>query len=241
MSSLPIPSPDAPRNFRVLKQDEAVTHLANGNSPASVSRTEDTGPLARLMRVAARQRSGNLVDSAQHDLVDASEELVAAAMERVKQHNDEVDLAATEGRNEGFQAGIAEARHELAAELHRVGREVASFRAALEEAVVDIALATAKRAVGVQLDPASTRRLAREAIAPHLGDTLYEIRVAPAVAERYRAAVRDLAAEHPGTPMPVVRLDPRLPEGRAILFTKFASIDLDLDSQIEAMRLHLEA
>ena len=41
--------------------------------------------------------------------------------------------------------------------------------------------------------------------------------------------------------MPVVRLDPRLPEGRAILFTKFASIDLDLDSQIEAMRLHLEA
>jgi flagellar biosynthesis/type III secretory pathway protein FliH len=162
-------------------------------------------------------------------------------MERVKQLNDEVDLATSAGWDAGYKEGMAQARHELAAELHRVGRDVASFQAAFEQTIVDIALATAKRAVGVQLDPTTTRRLAREAIAPHIGDTLYEIRVAPAVAERYRAALRDLAAAHPGTPMPVIRLDPRLPEGRAILFTKFASIDLDLDSQIEAMRLHLEA
>jgi flagellar biosynthesis/type III secretory pathway protein FliH len=72
-----------------------------------------------------------------------------------------------------------------------------------------------------------------------VNDAPYTLQVASNMLGIARGALRDLETENPGVAMPTLRLDARLPDGRALLVTRFGSIDLDVEAQLEAIRLSL--
>lgn len=216
------------------KDEPPVSMVANGAG-------DDDPVLGGLPRVSMQGRVGNHVPHATNAIIYDSEMLVDAAMERVSHLSEEVDFAVERAREDGLAEGRAQAQKELAQELHRMSRELQETYRTLEDTVVDLALATAKRAVGVQLDPDSTRALVVERLERHRDDDPYVVYVSEQSFRFYADALDAFARAHPRAPRPSLRIDRRLDADRAVLMTKFGSVDLDLATQIEAMRHELEA
>ena len=196
--------------------------------------------LDKLPSVAVVGRQGNVVPRNGNTMVYAAQDLVDMAMSRVEDLNDEVDTATEAGRITGYQAGRDDAMRELARELHRVEREQAHYQSVLEASVVDIAIATAKKSVGVQLSREDTHAIVASKIRDHESDQPYAVYVAEDAFGFYREALDRMRREAPDKPVPALHIDPRLAGNRAVLRTRFGSVDLDLESQIDAMRHQLE-
>jgi flagellar biosynthesis/type III secretory pathway protein FliH len=214
-----------------------MTSAASENpEPAAVR-----AALSVLPEVTFDRRDGNYVPAAANELVRSADALVDTAMDRVRQLNSEVDQAIEDGRQEGLAIGREEAQRELARELHRIEHEQARYRRLMEASVIEIAMAAAQKTIGVQLDRRQLQQHAAKLIKDHMADEPYAIYIANGEQDFYRDALRALSRDNPGMALPVIEIDPRLSDGRAILRTRLGTVDLDTASQIEAIRREIEA
>jgi flagellar biosynthesis/type III secretory pathway protein FliH len=215
--------------------------LADPVGPGTVRQRSDaaTSIISRLPERPAARRGVRIVRASENaDLFDA-ESALAEAQAQTKRLKVDISSAIEQGREEGFAAGRAQADQELAVEIHRVQQQMAQWHAEAKDTIVDLAARMAYRIVGTyDIDEVTRQSIVRETL-KHVNDAPYALQVSSDMLPLARAAMREIESEHPGVAVPTLRMDARLPSGRALLVTRFGSIDLDAHAQIEAMRTSL--
>jgi type III secretion protein L len=195
--------------------------------------------LVRLPQLPSARKGVRIVRAEDNaDLFDA-EGALAAAQTETKRLKLEVETAVNQGREEGYAAGLEQANTELATEIHRIHQHMAAWQSEARETIVDLAVKITTKLVGtVDLEDITRTNIINQTF-KHVNDGPYALQVAPDMLPLARRALRDLETQHPGVATPALRLDARLPEGRAVLVTRYGSIDLDLNTQLEAIRASL--
>jgi type III secretion protein L len=198
------------------------------------------GLLAQLPRLPGSP-TGRVIRASDNTEVFEVEQALALAKAETKQLKVDISSAIDQGREEGYVYGKAQANEELAAEIHRVQHQLTLWQADARETIVDLAVKIAGKLVrDHDIDELTRNGIVKE-VAARMNDAPYTLQVASNMVGSARDAMKQLQAEHPKAPTPTLRLDTRLPEGRAVLVTRFGSIDLDLDAQLEAIRRSLLA
>jgi type III secretion protein L len=195
--------------------------------------------LARLPQLPATSKGARIVLAAENATHFDAEAALAAAHAETKRLKVDITSAIEQGREEGYAQGREQAQAELATEVHRVQNQLEAWQAEARETIVDLSIRIAERLVGTLDIDETTRANIIQQTLKHAADSPYTLQVASDVLPVARRALRDLEDDHPGVPVPVLRLDSRLPDGRAVLVTRFGSIDLDVNAQLEAIRASL--
>jgi flagellar assembly protein FliH len=160
-------------------------------------------------------------------------EALAAAVE-------EREAAIETAREEGFVAGLAAGREEvrptaaaLAAAVVELQGERASAAGAAEEAAAELALQVAEKVLGaaIELRPELLLEVTRGALRRLSEPVEATLLVNPEDAERARAAVAELSAEH-GAELSV-REERRVERGGCVVRTRAGEVDARLSSQLE--------
>jgi flagellar biosynthesis/type III secretory pathway protein FliH len=195
--------------------------------------------LARLPQLPATPKGVRIVRAADNAAHFDAEAALAAAHAETKRLKVDISSAIEQGREEGYASGREQAQGELAIEVHRVQRQLEAWQAEARETIVDLSIRIAERLVGTLDIEETTRANIIQQTLKHANDSPYTLQVASDVLPLARRALRDLEEDHPGVPVPILRLDSRLPDSRAVLVTRFGSIDLDVTAQLEAIRASL--
>jgi flagellar biosynthesis/type III secretory pathway protein FliH len=151
----------------------------------------------------------------------------------------QVDAAVSEGHENGLADGRSEAAREFAQHLNRIEQEVATFFSNAEETIADLAVRVAETIIG-QVGGADADYLAiSRAIGANLDREPFIVHAASDSVQTVRKVLADMKADYPKARLPVAKADNRLPPGRAVLVTRFGSVDLDVQSQLRAIRENL--
>jgi type III secretion protein L len=215
---------------------EAAVIGARGDPSAT---TAPSALLTRLPQLPAVRKGIRIIRADDNAELFSAEAALAAAQAETRRLKVEITAATEQGREEGYAAGREQADQELAVEYHRVQQHMAAWQTEARETIVDLAVKIATKLVGTFDVEETTRVNIINQTLKHLNDGPYALQVASNMLGVARQAIRDLEEEHPGVAVPALRLDARLPEGRAVLVTRFGSIDLDLNTQIDAIRTSL--
>ena len=151
----------------------------------------------------------------------------------------DIAAALAAARVDGLREGRRNARRELARELNRLEHQRADFFRKAEQTVHDIAIAVARQFINVAMSEADARAVITRTIRRHASSEPYMILTASDGLEGVRAALRDLKRQHPDAHVPRVHVDPSLNGNRAVLLTRHGMIDLDIESQLSALRASL--
>jgi type III secretion protein L len=221
-----------PRSRRELAVPvDAPVMRANRSSPSLLEQ------LPRLPGTA----HGRVIKASDNREIFEVEQALAQAKDETKRLKVDISSAIDQGREEGYADGKAQANAELAAEIHRVQHQLTTWQADARETIVDLAVKIAGKLVReFDVDELTRNGIVKE-VAARMSDAPYTLQVAGDMVGPAREAMKQLQAEHPRAPAPTLRLDTRLPDGRAVLVTRFGSVDLDLDAQLDAMRRSLLA
>ncbi len=225
-----------PRSRRELATPVNAPPINTTPDMASVSNL-----LSALPQLPAASHRGRIVKSAVNaDFFDA-ETALAQAKAATMRMTAEVSDAVEQGREEGYAAGRATADEELATEMHRVQQQLATWQQDARATIVDLAIKVAGKLVdGFDVDEL-TRRGIEANVVKYMNDGPYNLQVSSDMLATAREALRGVEQSHPNATLPTVRLDTRLPERRAVLVTRFGSVDLDIQSQLDAIRVSLLA
>ena len=161
--------------------------------------------------------------------------LVEDALERASDLASEIENATEEARKAGYEHGLGEAKNELAKKLNILEQQVGAFYENAEETVLDISFRVVRRFFKSRIDSREIQNLITQTIAERESSRPYAIHVASDSQDLISAAVRDLERIYPDMRLPIVQVDPRLRSGRAVLMTRYGTVDLDVDSQLDAL------
>jgi flagellar biosynthesis/type III secretory pathway protein FliH len=151
----------------------------------------------------------------------------------------QVDRATAEGHEAGLFEGRSEAAREFAAHLTRIEQEVAAFFSNAENTIADLAVRVAETIIGrVGGDDADYLAISR-ALSANIDREPFIVHASADTVQVVRNALADLKTRNPQARLPVSKLDNRLPAGRAVLVTRFGSVDLDVQAQLKAIRENL--
>ncbi len=187
-----------------------------------------------------RSASKIVRDGAARKQFDAERRL-AEAERKSAQLLDDITQTIAQAKEAGYQDGRREADRILASELARVERQAREFYDEASHTIADLAVRIAARIIGKHTQEPLLLSTVRQAIAEHGQDHPYWIQVAAGTRKAAEDALAQLRRENPAAKLPMVRIDARLPEGRAILVTRFGTVDLDIESQLRAIRDSLTA
>lgn len=171
----------------------------------------------------------------------AAEQAVQRAQEQVDDLDQQVTQALQEARAEGLAEGRREAAEEYARQIARLEKRVADFYQSAETTVAELGIRVAEMILGPQSLPAAPAQAARRVILAHINRQPHAIHVAPDAEQHIQDVLAELREEFPSARLPSPKLDKRLPSGRAMLVTRFGSVDLDIESQIRLIRENLRA
>jgi flagellar biosynthesis/type III secretory pathway protein FliH len=224
---------------------EPALDAADPGDAAEASR-RDSRPvsslLAKLPRLPVALRKGVRVIRADENAeVYDAEQALEAAKAATRKLTGQISTATEQGREEGYAAGRNAANEELAEEIHRVQQQLAAWQDEARTTIVDLAIKVAGKIIGEHDVDQTTRNAIVANAQKHMNDGPYTLQVAPDMLRTARDALRTLEIEYPSVPLPSVRLDARLDDGRALLVTRFGSVDLDVHSQLEAIKRTLLA
>lgn len=230
-------------NLKEIDRPEAPLREALETMPATPPFRETADPfftgLLHLPPVATR--GSKIIRDGHAKAVFEAERKVKEAESLANQIMGDITGTIAEAKSAGYAEGREEAKRELARELSRIERQAREFYEDAERTIADLAVEIAGRIIGkVTADPLLPATV-REAIVRHTANDPYCIQVAMDTRAVAEAGLRQLMAERPGVRIPTVRVDARLPSGRAVLLTRFGSVDLDIESQLRAIRDSLTA
>lgn len=217
--------------FAEARSDVILPEAVPGTSSAPRARAFETLPylpdVAPDRVVARAARFAPLFDL---------EGMVAAKRQELEALDAECARRMEEGYQSGYNDGLAQARAEAAVWHANSEIRAQHFFSDAEPVVVSLAFEVARKVIGAFEPFDVLRRIAERAVREHADTERPVIAVAPDREGILAAVAADLAAHARDLPDLVVKVDPRLAAGRAMLVTRFGSVDLDTDSQIDAVR-----
>ena len=151
----------------------------------------------------------------------------------------QVERATAEGHETGLAEGRAEAAREFAGHLTRIEQEVGTFFSNAETTIADLAVRVAETIIGEVGGPNADYLAISRALSANIDREPCIVHASADSVQVVRRALADLKTRQPLARMPVAKLDNRLPPGRAVLVTRFGSVDLDVLSQLKAIRENL--
>lgn len=209
-------------------------------SPSRVDANDPYFSVLPVIPPLGRSASKIVRDGAARKLFDAERKL--AEIEQTSARVlDDITQTIAQAKTAGYEDGRREADLELAAELARIERQSREFYDEASHTIADLAVRIAARIIGKQTQEPLLLNTVRQAIAEHAQDDPYCIQVAADTRKTAEDALAQLRREKPALKLPAVRVDARLPSGRAILVTRFGTVDLDIESQLRAIRDSLTA
>jgi flagellar biosynthesis/type III secretory pathway protein FliH len=159
--------------------------------------------------------------------------------QQINELQGQIDQATADAHETGLLEGRSEAAREFAGHLTRIEQDVGTFFSSAEKTIADLAVRVADTIIGevggsnadyLAISRALSANIDREAFIVHASADSVQV---------VRRALADLKARQPHARLPVAKLDNRLPPGRAVLVTRFGSVDLDVHSQLKAIRENL--
>jgi flagellar biosynthesis/type III secretory pathway protein FliH len=151
----------------------------------------------------------------------------------------QVDQATADGHETGLAEGRSEAAREFAGHLTRIEQEVSTFFSNAENTIADLAVRVAETIIGEVGGPNADYLAISRALTANIDREAFIVHASADSVQVVRRALTDLKTRMPQARLPVAKLDNRLPPGRAVLVTRFGSVDLDVHSQLKAIRENL--
>lgn len=192
-----------------------------------------------LDQLPTPRASGKVIPRSENKSLYDANELVENAVQRANMIDLEVESASEEGRKDGYEHGRSEAEEELAQRFNALEQQIADFYNSAEGTILDICFGVIRRFLSSHLDQTEVRQIIAKTIADREASQPYTIHVAADAEELMLAAANDFVRRHPDARQPLVQVDARLRSDRAVLMTRFGSVDLDIESQLRALHKSL--
>ena len=153
-----------------------------------------------------------------------------AAREQSEQTHRELQQLRDDAHAEGLQAGRGEGQLEAAQLLARTAAEVDSYLAGLEAQLAELALDVARQVIGELPDSTRIALCTRHALSAFRDAQRLTLQVRPEQVTPLRQELQDLAH------CLQVQVDESLKPGQARLSSAQASVELQLDAQLQGLR-----
>jgi flagellar biosynthesis/type III secretory pathway protein FliH len=173
-----------------------------------------------------------------HEFFDAQQTL-RGLRQQIDDLQAQVDQATADGHETGLTEGRSEAAREFAGHLTRIEQEVSTFFSNAENTIADLAVRVAETIIGEVGGPNADYLAISRTLSANIDREAFIVHASADSVQVVRRALTDLKARMPQARLPVAKLDNRLPPGRAVLVTRFGSVDLDVHSQLKAIRENL--
>jgi flagellar assembly protein FliH len=165
----------------------------------------------------------------------------------LNQARDQAETIAREARQEGFEAGLAEGRHQgqrevdrLTADLARLIESLSAERRRLfdeaEKDLIGLVIAFGRRVVGTELAgrPESITDTVRRAVTELLATKVLKIRLHPEDAPLVEPIVEELSRAAGGARVEL-SIDPHLTRGGALVETETQEVDARLETRLNEL------
>jgi flagellar biosynthesis/type III secretory pathway protein FliH len=182
---------------------------------------------------------GNLVRTPEIHEFFAAQQTLRTLREQIADLQSQVDQAVADGHEAGLADGRGEAAREFAGHLTRIEQQVGTFFTNAEDTIADLAVRVAETIIGEVGGPDADYLAISRALSANIDREPFIVHAASDSVQVVRAALADLKSRMPNVRLPVAKQDNRLPAGRALLVTRFGSVDLDVQSQLKAIRSNL--
>jgi flagellar biosynthesis/type III secretory pathway protein FliH len=182
---------------------------------------------------------GNLVRTPEVSEIFGAQQSLRSLRQQIAELQSRVDAAMAEGHETGLAEGRSEAAREFAGHLTRTEQEVARFFSNAEATIADLAVRVAETIIGQVGGPDADYLAISRALTANIDREPFIVHASADTIEVVRTALADLKARQPHARLPTAKSDNRLPDGRAVLVTRFGSVDLDVQSQLKAIRDNL--
>jgi flagellar biosynthesis/type III secretory pathway protein FliH len=173
-----------------------------------------------------------------HEFFDAQRTL-RNLREQINDLQGQIDQATADGHETGLLEGRSEAAREFSGHLSRIEQEVSTFFGDAEKTIADLAVRVAETIIGEVGGPNADYLAISRALSANIDREAFIVHASADSIQVVRRALADMKARLPQARLPVAKLDNRLPPGRAVLVTRFGSVDLDVQSQLKAIRENL--
>jgi flagellar biosynthesis/type III secretory pathway protein FliH len=240
-----------------MRDQHPYPHENNGRQPARPDIIRTTSPAAVTAPLPPRQSGldgeffasfaqlpiqrgqGTVVRTPEiHEFFDAQQTL-RSLRQQIDDLQTQVDQATADGHETGLSEGRSEAAREFAGHLTRIEQEVSTFFSNAENTIADLAVRVAETIIG-EVGGSNADYLAiSKALSAHIDREAFIVHASADSVQVVKRALADLKTRMPHARLPVAKLDNRLPPGRALLVTRFGSVDLDVHSQLKAIRENL--
>jgi flagellar biosynthesis/type III secretory pathway protein FliH len=224
----------------VIKSGAASLHPQAPNEGPPPRHTSLDGKFFESFAQLPIQRGqGTVVRSAEiHEFFDAQQTL-HSLRQQIDDLQGQVDQATADGHETGLSEGRSEAAREFAGHLTRIEQEVSAFFNNAETTIADLAVRVAETIIGEVGGPNADYLAISKALSANIDREAFIVHASADSVQVVRRALADLKTRLPQARLPVAKLDNRLPPGRAVLVTRFGSVDLDVHSQLKAIRENL--
>ncbi len=190
----------------------------------------------KLQQLPSPVGGGKIIPRQENSEFFEAQSLVEQAQKRANNLFAEIERATVEGHNVGLKQGLADADIEVAKKLNAYEQQIAAFYDNAEETILDVSFGVIRRFLGAYFKPDDVRKFITREISERQSSQPYALHVSADMETLTYDAIRELVQLNPTASVPAVQIDPRLGSGRAVLITRFGSVDLDLESQLNALR-----
>ncbi|MDR3175535.1 MAG: HrpE/YscL family type III secretion apparatus protein [Desulfovibrio sp.] len=195
------------------------------------------GALFRLINNVARPAAGTrIISAAETGLLLEANDILAAAVRRAREVEENAKLAYEEQRLKGYEDGQEACRGEYAEKVLEVALQSVEYIEGLEQTIVKVVTEAVERVIGELDDNERIVRIVRTALSAVRNQKRVVARVAPA---DEKAVTDGLAAMisrgHGASGFLDVVADPRLPTGSCILESELGVVDAGLETQMHAL------
>jgi flagellar biosynthesis/type III secretory pathway protein FliH len=218
------------------------THQASSATAPSVAPRQSglEGKFFESFAQLPMQRGqGNLVRTPEIHEFFGAQQTLRSLRQQIDDLQTQVDQATADGHETGITEGRSEAAREFAGHLTRIEQEVGTFFSNAETTIADLAVRVAETIIGEVGGPNADYLAISRALSANIDREPFLVHASADSVQVVRRALADLKARQPHARLPVAKPDNRLPPGRAVLVTRFGSVDLDVHSQLKAIRENL--
>lgn len=196
------------------------------------------GALFRLTNNAVSPVAGTrVISSAEAGPLLEAGDVLAAALERAREIEEDAKRAYEEQKVKGYEDGQETCRAEYAEKVLEVALQSVEYIEGLEQTIVKVVTEAVGRVIGELDDDERIVRIVRTALSAVRSQKRVVARIAPADEKAVTEALASMIAHGPGaTGFLDVIADPRLTPGSCILESELGVVDASLETQLRSLQ-----
>ena len=191
--------------------------------------------LVAILKQGAWRTHGRVMKSADYARLREASGLLAAAREEAGELRERSAAAFEEEKKRGFEAGLKEAKAELARMQIAQAERSRTWVEGMERRLAELVAEAVERILGELDDTEVLARVVRRALDDFQGLPSLRLRVAPETAEPLRRALAEQLRRNAATPVRI-EPDPSLGAGDCVLESPLGVVDLSLPHQLDVLR-----